>query len=360
MSFKRFVATFICVIVLFSEFAIAQDGYTVIATRNSAGIIQRPNDRKIEIGETFLAKRKVGRRYIDVAKVVVALLDSRFCGFKVIESLTDTRLLRGDLIVEIEKTENTGSDQDLLDDILDVSGSRATKNSQGSNQANASQTTSGAVNTIPAPSGNLGASTGEFQDFSSKRVDAYGESSSGQDDENYRFVGPEETDLDEPATLFGFSVAGLFPLGTTASRYAPSPKFGLQLLTDIGQHTNLRIGMQYTYLISDPAVKSAQAALGQKRTSHLTFLTLSVQPRIFNNVIIDLGGGYYRELNIITAGNSVNTLARNALGTVAGLGFNVSVGENSNIMVMGTGNFYFYGGGNETFSALTASWLFGI
>lgn len=379
MATQQLRAVISLMIALTSTAIFAQDSFQIVASKGSSALIVRPTSRQVEVGDKFLARRRVNGQVVDVAEVRVALIDRKYCGVKIDRPLADTRLRKGDFLSPLA-TPASPVDQSLqfleTIDQLDKSATDPIPESATpppSDPFSASDTIKGAALTFgqndkPAPVGE-DVFTGDLSDILGLQVAGLGTEDKNESPPSA--LAPEEQ---TPAATFmpgvapapirssylGFSVAAMMPISKTASRYATGPQFGLQALTDLGFATNVRLGVQYTLLRPEAGLKTQLAKSQTEMKSSLLLLNLSIQPQIINQFILDLGIGYYRQHDELTMLKRISTDTHNAIGTVIGLGYSLGIGRNGALMLLGTGNFYFLEADNATFITLLAGYFLSL
>jgi len=360
------ISTIISVLLLLCGQLLAQDGYVIIATKGSSGLFAKPAGSGFKVGEVFIAKRSVNGQEIEVARVKIALLDDKYCGVKIDAPISANSLRKGDYLLPLQN--NFDETLSFLDQISNAGNSSTadvkSETAKGiqrpplqlepdnltsfSTVSSDSQNSLDDILALDIPSTNT--SDQATQQPERKNSNRLG---SGR-------VGPTASPLNTTGSFLGLSLAVLAPVSGTSEIYAAGPKLGLQVITNLGFNTNLRLSGQYAFLQPSTSAKSALANLGQTQNSSLTMLTVSIQPRIINNFILDLGFGYFRQHDEVETGTRISASTKNALGTLSGLGYHWRIRRNASLMLLGSGNFYFLKGGNATYFSLLAGYFFTI
>lgn len=364
MALKR--TLIVMTMLLFCAPVIAQESYVILATKGTSGLFAKPSGISFQKGDRFVAKRTVDGKEVDVAQVSIALVDSRYYGVKVETPLADSRLRKGDYLIQAQASGGLNESLSFLDQF--DSGASTPPAASNDDPLTSALTSTPPASTPPA-SNNFSLdnvdSLSNFDDIFS--INSPGTSTVsdtenllGGESGNSSQYGPTVSPINDAGSFLGISLAAMLPISNTANRYAVGPGFGLQAVTDIGLRSNLRWSVQHTILQPSSSVKSALNAAGSKQKSGLTLLTVSIQPRIMNHFVLDLGVGYYRQFDEINTGARRAFSAKNAIGTLTGLGYHFQVGRSSSVMLLGTGNFYFLEGDNAAFFSFLAGYFFNI
>ncbi|MFQ5628245.1 MAG: hypothetical protein ACE5I1_05745 [bacterium] len=360
------LSTIISILLLLCSQLLAQDRYIIVATKGSSGLFAKPAGSGLKVGDVFIAKRSVNGQEIEVARVKIALLDNKYCGVKIEEAVSGGRLKKGDYLVPLQGGFN--ETLSFLDQISTASNSPSN---------NVDQETS---NSFQAPP--LQLESDNITGFNSAQSDSQNalddilaldipttntaeqatQLSAGRNGNRLGSsrVGPTASPRNTTDSFLGLSLAALAPVSGTSDLYAAGPKLGLQVITNLGFNTNLRFSGQYAFLQPSSSIKASLDKLGQTQSSSLTMLTVSIQPRIINNFILDLGFGYYRQHDEVETGSRISTSTKNAVGTLTGLGYHWRIRRNASLMILGSGNFYFLQNGNATYLSLLAGYFFTI
>lgn len=341
----------------------AQEGYPVLASKGSSALIARPLDGNLRVGTVLLAKRRANGKEIEVARVRIALVDKKYCGVKVIEPLSDSKLKKGDYLVE---------DVFSFDASLSLLDAPAESTDPGAN-APAQPATRPPAREENEPTAPVANKTQPASDVLIDDKDFLSFDLSG--DDGSRAEVPELDRQEKPrknstpflsvarpvntATSFvGPAISGLAPISSMGDSYSAGGQLGVQAITRLSTQTNLRFSLLYSILQPSSTVRAGLDMLGYTQNSSLTILTLSIQPRILNNVLLDVGGGLYRLHDEIDKSGRLTVSSVSALGLVTGLGYRLRISRKAQLMLLGTGNVFFPNGTNAAFFMLTTAYLF--
>jgi hypothetical protein len=366
MAARKHFVGFCAFFVLFASAVYAQTGYMIVATKGSSGLFNKPAIREIKIGQKFLALRKVNGREVEVAKVKVALIERNYCGVKVDEPLADNRLRKGDYLVEPKSNfEETLSFLDGFETPQEPETNYA-QTADKPVEESPPLIFDAEINTSPEqvsseannqPDGILSADIPFLEESGGvPQIDSEQEIGDVPSENIAVTVSPQNIHT----SFLGPSVAFIAPVSNTADVYAAGPKFGLQVLTELGFNTNLRFSAQYAILQPASAIKSSLTSSGASQNSSLAILSASIQPKILNNFILDIGVGYYRQHDEVQTLQRLSSSTKSAVGTLTGLGYHAMVGKASSLMLLATGNFYFLEGNNATYFSMMAGYFFAL
>lgn len=364
---KIFTAiTIVCVLAFYD--LLAQSSYTIVATKGTSALFTRPVGIEFQVGDDFIAKRNVNGQLVDVAKVKLVILDNRYCGVKIDSPISDNQLKKGDIITPVSPQNSLSETLSFLDQISVQDNSSSTNPNNSTNLAQ--QKPPGETNTsiYTAILGSQIDSIGSLDDILSIDIPTSQQAGfsepqnlASEDDQlDSNQFGPINSPQNITSTYLGLSVSFFAPISNMADVYAPGPQIGLQVITNLGFRTNLRISGQYTFLQPSSSLKSALDKLGQKQNSSLMMVTGSIQPRIIDDFILDFGICYFRQYDEIEPGTGQIPTTKGAFGMTTGLGYHWRISRSSSLMLLGSGNFYFLQGDNATFLTFLAGYFLAI
>lgn len=342
----------------------SQDQLTILAVKKGRfGLIRTPASELLSVGDDFFATRDIDGRRVRTARVRVVLVEKKYSGVKVIETLIEPPLLKNDRLVR-EESSRAAANQ-FADKIksLEAHGVPAVDNQSQAppagelDQAFANKKVQPAarpdsVRPIPAseweaqhPSGRSTAPAG--RDGGSTWPADLGQ-------------GSELSLINRARTLLGPTFAVFAPVSSTADAYAPGPQAGFQMITPFRGRTLLRISAGVALPEASTTILQQHQNQGFWQNSRVGFLTATLMPHMQEHVFFDIGPGFFRQYDEQMINGYLYTSSANAAGVTAGIGWRSQFGEVHHILVLASGNIYFPRGGNSPFLNLVASYLFGL
>ena len=405
MKVKRLFSHLVLMnLLLLAGFADAQVRYTLVAAKGRSGLIHTPLDRQLKVGEQFLVGRNVDGFELKVARVKIILVQPKYCGIKIVKPIDDTILQKGDYLivdsgskggVPAAPSDNRGDIEVVAgaalaaDDEFRGFGEETTASSPqaqtaGENtqepdwlqqlpeespdpQAGATQSREA----MPASQSTANATSAPASDWQTAQNSQapLPESSSytgvesqtpakvkGASSRREVDLGTDVKLINRSRPLFGILATGFMPISDMTEVYGNMPAFGFQLIARVKGWTSIRVGVQFASLRPSDKVFGSLGK-NDEFSGSLSIVSATFQPHVTESFYVDMGAGFYRQLEEWKIDGRMFNVAANAIGMIGGLGYQFNLGESMSIHVVGLGNLYFPKGGNRAFISVGASWM---
>jgi len=312
---------------------LAQAYYPIIAAKGRSGLIRTPVDRVFRVGEEYEVVRPSEDYSWRVAVVRVVLVEKKYVGLKIVRPINDTRIRKHDLLkVPDVSFEEKLEALEKKTTLVEPDKSASPRNHDTpSDLANKESPPVAPYPVRPQPSSDPGtaADGSSWTTRTLKPVIRY----------NRPFIGP--------------TVSVFFPINQLGNEFQVGPQFGLQLMTPLHRNTFARFGFAWSPLRST----AGAAAL---RSAYLLTLTGTAMPHLSDQVFLEVGAGFYRQVVEQSLLGTTTFSVTNSLALLGGAGFRFRLMETGHLLFSALGNIYFPGDTYRIFFSFSAGWYFGF